>query len=418
MYSYELDVKLHLQDLDNYCGAACAQMIINYVKNNTIDQQELFNLGQAKNDRNKWGSPCSHYVVNHCGIDPTGLTGVLNDKLNLQMKKYSIGTNSHNYSLTADIIDNLIKNGRPIPALVEDAKHWVLVRGVQVEGDLEQLKLNLRNYNSQAPNNIVWGLWVNDPWPPYPELVDDDNYPEPHAEDDACGKVDGCGDPHQLIPGENWISIFNPVDFLGNGNPICVALLAKLTVMNPASVKISAIKGPIRLRVIQPDEIRVRAAKEIKAYGLDTKENIVESLADSTPGKPVLVQRLDRPDEYYYLIPFRKGRAITAMAMMHADDGKLGRFSAYENPRKNYILSQSTMKKKIVGKSIRIKDHKGKLVFREGGFKMSSTLVWKPCMESMSPLYPFHVATIDGKQVYIGCNGAIYTELHDDKRFG
>lgn len=418
MYTYELDVGLHIQDLDNYCGAACAQMIINHLKKNIIDQEELFNLGKVNNDRNIWGNPCSNFVKNHCGIDPTGLKYILDDKLDLMMKKYSIISNPLNYMLTVDIIDNLIKNGKPIPALVEEAKHWVLVRGIQVNGDLVQLKSYLRNNNSQAINNTVWGFWVNDPWPPYPEVALDDDYPEPHVENDACGRVFGCGDANQLIPGKDWIAMFSPVDFLGNGNPTCVALLVEPSIKNPKRINMSKVMGPVKLGIIHPDEVRVRVAKEVKAYGLDTKENIIESLADSTPGKPVLVQRLDMPDVYYYLVPFRKGRSVTAMAMMHAGDGKLGRFSAYPNPRKNYILSRSTMKKKITGKSIDLKGNKGKLIFRKGSFKMSSKLVWKPCMESMSPLYPFHVATIGGKQVYIGCNGAIYPELHDGKRFG
>jgi len=39
------------------------------------------------------------------------------------------------------------------------------------------------------------------------------------------------------------------------------------------------------------------------------------------------------------------------------------------------------------------------------------TLVWRPCEESLSPFWPFHMVTIGQYRLYIRIDGAIFTSL-------
>ena len=44
------------------------------------------------------------------------------------------------------------------------------------------------------------------------------------------------------------------------------------------------------------------------------------------------------------------------------------------------------------------------------------TLVWKPCRESLSPYWPFHMFTAGSHRLYIRVDGAVFTALHDTDR--
>jgi len=38
-----------------------------------------------------------------------------------------------------------------------------------------------------------------------------------------------------------------------------------------------------------------------------------------------------------------------------------------------------------------------------------SELVWKPCMESLSPFFPFHMFTVGAHGIYVRTDGVIFT---------
>ena len=58
------------------------------------------------------------------------------------------------------------------------------------------------------------------------------------------------------------------------------------------------------------------AVEGLKRYGLAEREDWRKGLADARPGRSVVVQRLDRIDEFYHLTTMvdsqKKGRAIVS----------------------------------------------------------------------------------------------------------
>ncbi|GAG52073.1 unnamed protein product, partial [marine sediment metagenome] len=62
---------------------------------------------------------------------------------------------------------------------------------------------------------------------------------------------------------------------------------------------------------------------------------------------------------------------------------------------------------------LEVEDFQGRLLVRPEALCLYSTLVWKPCRESLSPLWPFYMLTVGDSQLYIRIDGRVFTHLHD-----
>jgi hypothetical protein len=58
----------------------------------------------------------------------------------------------------------------------------------------------------------------------------------------------------------------------------------------------------------------------------------------------------------------------------------------------------------------------GRIMVRPEGTFAYPTLVWKPCLESLSPYYPFRMFIVGTRHLYVRADGRVVTELHDDVR--
>jgi hypothetical protein len=70
----------------------------------------------------------------------------------------------------------------------------------------------------------------------------------------------------------------------------------------------------------------------------------------------------------------------------------------------------------IAGRRVELPDRLGRLPVRREAICLYPTLVWKPCRESLSPFWPFHMLTIGAHRIYVRIDGAVFTALHDDDR--
>ncbi len=67
--------------------------------------------------------------------------------------------------------------------------------------------------------------------------------------------------------------------------------------------------------------------------------------------------------------------------------------------------------KSIVGKRIDLGDRKGRLLVRKQAVCIYPHLVWQPCLESLSPYYPFYMFTIGGHRLYVRIDGPVFASL-------
>src|SRR5262249_18411962 len=140
-----------------------------------------------------------------------------------------------------------------------------------------------------------------------------------------------------------------------------------------------------------------------------------------TPGQPVLVQRLDRLDSFYYITPLQaKDTLAPALVCI---DARFGDYlqsivsltprlsvNAYLNADRGALINAALEKPIDLGK------RHGQLVVRSEACAVYPTMVWRPCRESLSPYYPFFMVIVGNRRLYIRVDGKTFTKLHTDDR--
>lgn len=177
-------------------------------------------------------------------------------------------------------------------------------------------------------------------------------------------------------------------------------------------------------KIISPDQARMLALRSLEKQLLVHDERFRRALAESEPGEPVLVQRLDKPDNFYYLVPLVTEKKTSMVVSLDALNGEFLRASAFPKPVEFLTLTRKAVEEMIVGKEIEVtqlgreektqkKIRTLKIKIRRGAYCFYPIMVWRPCQESRSPNYPFYMVTVGERQIFIGYNGSIYLGLHD-----
>jgi len=400
----DLSVAYHQQDTNYYCGAACAQMVLDSIGTGLLSQDDLY----SDNHSHSTAEP-GWYTA------PDGLLWTMNN-----LKPPSPTFNSY---FVLDALDNedsisraliwTLHHYRVAPiAMVYGSQHWVVVRGYTA---------------SAAPNGFadnsysISGFMLNNPWPPTPSA---DNPaaapPPPHSGADGCGNGGnrGVADEHIAyttwqsdymtgVPGGHWAGKF--VAVCDPDPPPSRPGIFREILMRP-------LPGH---RLITADVALARANEGLRVHGLLDLDTHKRALTGTQPGQPVLVQRLDRLDSFYFIVPFSEPAGTTALAV--AVDARTGvyRQSIVRTAGQGTVLSlndRQAASRVLVGRTIELPARLGRILVRPEAICHYPTLVWKPCLESLSPFYPFHQFTVGSHHIYVRNDGAVFTELHDNYR--
>jgi hypothetical protein len=158
-----------------------------------------------------------------------------------------------------------------------------------------------------------------------------------------------------------------------------------------------------------------RAQESLKVYGLAEREQYHRVLSVAQFGEPVLVQRLDLPDTFYYIVPVGKSGSIPLAIAIDAKTGLYMQSAIHSNLEGNLftLKPREEVAKSIMGSTVELPNWAGRIPVRQGSVCVFPTYVWKPCRESLSPFFPFHMFTIGSQHIYVRSDGAIFTALHD-----
>ena len=388
----DLAVQYHQQDTDYYCGGACAQMVLAEIGAGLLDQDDLYADNHA------------HSVLESGWYTaPDGLTWTLNDR------RPPTFTNS--FVLFALANEDLISrkicwtihhyNVAPV-AMVYGWAHWIVVRGYQA---------------SAAPASSGDGTYsitafdVNNPWPPTPMP----GPPPPHTAGDVCGSggVRGVADEH--ISYATWQADYMTGIPSGYWGGKFVAVCDP----EPPGDTPGRARPPRRQagdQLLTPAVAARRALAGIKEYGLAERESWAKALRGTEPAAPVLVQRLDHLDRFYYIVPMqRSARRIPVLVNVDARYATYQQAVAAPEGQTHLVpsLDREQLMKLVVDRRFELDDRLGKLRVRREALCLYPTLVWKPCRESLSPYWPFHMFTAGSQRIYIRVDGAVFTRLHD-----
>lgn len=419
VYQKNLQVPYHQQDTGYYCGAACAQMVLASptVGAGLLGQDNLYtdnhnntnwdqNLFDAFGNRIEWATP------------PDGLEWTLDNH------DPQIGPNHHEY--VAFALPNEDAISRKIAwtieyydiapcALVLGAAHWIVVRGM----DLSKAPTSSADIGYTINN-----FRINDPWPPVPSSAywaqPGQPPPPPHNAGDGCGTGGNRGVADEVITYTQWKNTYmTGANYHAQGHwqgefvAVCDPELPTMR-RGPSVRRIRRFDGE---RLISRDEVTRLAVEMIENRELPQDKPWLESLKGVKPADAVLVQRLDRLDDYYYFVPLvSEEKAATAALVFDARFGDFQQASLFPKPEPSIVslpTSQAVLKQ-VVGKTFEMERYRGFLHVREEVTTVLEQWVWKPCLESLSPLWPFRMVVSGGNTVYVRIDGQVFTTLYEN----
>ena len=176
--------------------------------------------------------------------------------------------------------------------------------------------------------------------------------------------------------------------------------------------------------VISPEAAKAAARKGFVEYGVLSRPRWGALLvAPNVERTPLLVRRLDVTDPartYYFLVPVGPNdQSIGVAARVNGMSGAFMGCSAFvaRGDKQQWgsmiaaCRTAADTRRMLAGHNIAVV---GRSVPTDSrGVGIHPTLVWKPCVESRSPYYPFRLVNVGGRPKYIRIDGKQFDELTD-----
>jgi hypothetical protein len=394
--SQNLTVQMHQQDTDYYCGAACAQMVLESMGAGLLDQDDLY----ADNH--------SHSTVDtgvNWATGPDGLQWTMMDRRPPGFTNYFAL-----YALdTEDLLSRklcwTIHHYQVAPiALVYGWNHWIVVRGYTASA----------HPASSGDNSYTIDAFdISNPWPPTPSFYTPALAPPPlHSATDGCGDGSERGLANEHIAYATWQSTYMTGVPGGHWSGKFVAICDPEPPAERGGPVRHATERRGRGDLLTHEALARGAIDGLKAYGLLKRKDWSQKLRNAKPATSTMVQRLDHADTFYALVPFESSDGISALALV---DGRWGNYlQSVLLPyleKESARLTREQAQERVVGKRVDLGHGRGRLLVRKEAVCMYPHLVWRPCLESLSPYYPFYLFTVGNQRVYVRVDGPVFTSL-------
>ena len=377
--------RYHTQDTGYYCGAASAMMILAEIGVDyaNLDQDDLYTSNHNNNA-----------VSSGWATDPYGLRFTLIDRKPASFNNtFVVRKPNSEADGSRDIVFTLHKYEVSPAVLVFGCAHWIVVPGVQT--DVEPVP---------GATYTIEGFWINNP-------IHEDN--EPHSATDICGSGGTHGSANEFVTYSDWQpTYFTGCDYddpLGNDqfNSVCEPDVRDIELPFRREKKYFSDGH----KIIRKKEALEFVQIGLKEHGLLEHKSVIEAIEGSKPIEPILVMRLDQPNNYYYLIPWQQKENVTALARVDARYGTFSGIQMLNRPIKTEMLNRDMIMKQASGLRFDLPEMHGRLRFFPETACLSPALVWRPCWESWSPNLPFYQYTIGEIVFYIRLDGKIFTSL-------
>jgi hypothetical protein len=382
-----LHTPYHQQDTNYYCGAACAQMVLDTVGSGLLDQDTLYADNHAHST-----TESGWYTA------PDGLQWTLN---NLQSETYFALDALGSEDAISRMIVWTIHHYKVAPiAMVYGSAHWIAIRGYSATASPA---------DSFDTSYTIDGFHVNNPWPPTPTP----GPPPPHTNRDPCGSGAERGVANEHLSYATWQADYMTGIPGGYWGGKYVALCDP----SPPPTQPPAPRRPARPlpgdQLITAAAASARAGEALRELGLNKREGWAEAVKGARAGTPILVQRLDRLDSFYWIVPMNRQRKTSAAVSIDAKSGAYRQSYSLPAPTANVLrfADSAEVLNRILDARIELPGSEGRLRVRKEALCIYPLYVWRPCLESLSPFYPFRMITIGNYHIYVRIDGAVFTSL-------
>jgi hypothetical protein len=445
----KLDVKYHRQDDWYYCGAACGMMILEFLNGGPIPgfnlwggnmgQTNYFKIGHTVTRENGDPNAAGVYIPTlhqrfPWAIDPLGMAAVLAsqrgpDTPNLDDHLYVLHRDNDCSAITQEMWYRMSVSGAPAAALVFGRQHWVVVFGMDADKNPDSLQIT--------------GLWIHDPWPatagsgyppasfPYFEAVPMESDQHRHLpENDRCGTAGDMG------VASTWLSYAGWADTYMTGVPeqeieedtgrVCQSRWFEggrfIAFMDhhhplPSPPPPPPPPQPLHKRATKPmsvGRIKTRVLSAVKKASLMRARPWAKTVLSSRSGTPVLVDRLDRDEATYAVVPLidpaGRIRLLTRMDAHTEEVLDCTRWRTAGAQRYPAITKEEAVQL-VAGRTFRFPGSLSPVVVDPDGLGIHPRLVWKPCRESLSPLAPFYMMYYGRHRLFVRTDGAVFAHL-------
>jgi len=385
----DLPTQYHQQDTDYYCGAATAAMVLEQCGAGLLGQAGLYNDNHSHST-----AESGWYTA------PDGLTWTMNNR---QSSKYFVLDALSTEDAISRMIAWTIHHYRVAPiAMVYGSAHWIVVRGYTASATPT---------HSGDVGYTLSGFDINNPWPPVPA----GGPPPPHTGSDVCGSGGTRGVADEHISYTTWRTDYMTGISGGHWNGKFVAVCDP----EPPPTRHPDVQEPRRPSRFDGEELidsRIAAELSVRALrttGLAERKNWAQALSGTETGDPVLVQRLDRADSFYWVVPQTRNGVATAVVNIDARFGDYLQARALPDPQGTALLTlnREEVEEFVFGRLHELPDKEGQLLIRPGLACVSDHWVWRPCVESLSPFYPFKLVSYGANRLYVRSDGRIFPSL-------
>jgi hypothetical protein len=357
------------QETGFYCGAASAQMILDFLHGwggtPAINQDDLWDTIQTHVEED-----ASWYT------DPPGLAGVLNDE-SPAANHWAVYTSgellpdlaSKKAAVTMNTFD------APPAALINDGNHWVVISGVTAT---EAPRMDSASF-------IIYTIRIHDP---------------------------GIGSNVREIAYHSWCEdVFTPnvwgATYLDKH--VCV-VDPKVPEPKNARPAMPNYKTEGK-KLISAEDAKKYALEALDDFRLSERKEYKKALRGTKPGRPILVKNLKKTRKrFYYLVPFIKDR--TRLVMMI--DGYFGNYlgSTIVDKPKDYLDISRARARTLAHRHL----EKTKSVAKDK--VRQPWLVWKPCVQTHDPFAPLWKTQAQGRSRFINQQGEVASRIKLVKKGG
>ena len=387
-----LTVQHHQQDTDYYCGAACAQMVLETIGAGILDQDDLYADNHSHSTAESgWAS------------GPDGLQWTMNDRRPGGFSNYFALFALRSEDQISRKICWTIHHYQVAPiALVYGSAHWIVVRGYTASAHPS---------SSADVGYSIDGFDLNNPWPYAPSFDNAaDAPPPPHTSADGCGTGGDRGIANEHVTYATWQTTYMTGAWPGYWGGKFIAVCDPEPPADHFGDQRPPRKRPGTGKLLTPQRIAELAISGLKEYGLVERNEWERVLRRSKPAPGILVERLDRPNIFYSLVPFLIGRRPMAYVSVDARFGDYLQSAILPKVNRHFITRDEALKL-VLNKRVELGNLQGRLFIREGAICMYPHLVWRPCKESLSPYFPFYMFTVGRFRLYVRVDGVIFTSL-------